>query len=134
NLPESAEAVGQLGLVGLGDYIRHNVRHHSGVGKVQTAINNQYLKSLSLQGDDIGGKIDVSEGGTESARLRQILERLELGLLNAATGSPMGRYGLGSNNLLFMACELLLLGKEPEESLPLLLIEEPEAHLHPQRQ
>ena len=45
----------------------------------------------------------------------------------------MGRYGLGSNNLLFMACELLLLGKEPE-GLPLLLIEEPEAHLHPQRQ
>ena len=65
--------------------------------------------------------------------LRQILERLELGLLDAATGNPKGRYGLGSNNLLFMACELLLLGKEPE-GLPLLLVEEPEAHLHPQRQ
>ena len=45
----------------------------------------------------------------------------------------MGRYGLGSNNLLFMACELLLLGQEPD-GLPLLLVEEPEAHLHPQRQ
>ncbi len=32
-----------------------------------------------------------------------------------------------------MACELLLLGKEPD-GLPLLLIEEPEAHLHPQQQ
>ena len=133
NVPQDEDAVARLGLVGLGDYMRHNVRGHSGIGSAQKAINEQYLKSLSLHGDDIRGKIDVSEGGTESARLRQILERLELGLHDAATGSAIGRYGLGSNNLLFMACELLLLGKEPE-GLPLLLIEEPEAHLHPQRQ
>ncbi len=113
--------------------MRHSIKHHAGVGSAQDAINKQYLTSLSLRGDDLQSKIDVSEGGTESARLRQILERLELGLLDATTGDPKGRYGLGSNNLLFMACELLLLGKEPE-GLPLLLIEEPEAHLHPQRQ
>ena len=133
NIPEDAAAVGKLGLVGLSDYMRHNVKHHAGVASAQDAINKQYLTSLSLRGDDLQGKIDVSEGGTASARLRQILERLELGLLDATTGNRMGRYGLGSNNLLFMACELLLLGKEPE-GLPLLLVEEPEAHLHPQRQ
>ncbi len=133
NVPQDAAAVGRLGLVGLSDYMRHNIKHHAGVGSAQDAINKQYLTSLSLRGDDLQGKIDVSEGGTESARLRQILERLELSLLDATTADPMGRYGLGSNNLLFMACELLLLGKEPE-GLPLLLIEEPEAHLHPQRQ
>ena len=133
NIPQDAAAVGKLSLVGLSDYMRHNVKHHSGVGSAQDAINTQYLASLSLRGDDLQGKIDVSEGGTEGARLRQILERLELGLLDATTGNARGRYGLGSNNLLFMACELLLLGREPE-GLPLLLIEEPEAHLHPQRQ
>ena len=133
SIPEDATAVGKLGLVGLSDYMRYNVKHHTGVGSAQDAINKQYLTSLSLRGDDLQGKVDVSEGGTESARLRQILERLELSLLDATTGNPMGRYGLGSNNLLFMACELLLLGKEPE-GLPLLLVEEPEAHLHPQRQ
>lgn len=133
NIPQDTAAVSKLSLVGLADYMRHNVRHHAGVGSAQDAINKQYLNALSLSGDDLQGKIDVSEGGTEGARLRQILERLELGLLDAATGNAMGRYGLGSNNLLFMACELLLLGKEPE-GLPLLLIEEPEAHLHPQRQ
>lgn len=131
--PHEADDISQLSLVGLGDYMRHAIKGHKGVSSAQHAINTQYLSSLSLQGDDLQGRIDVSEGGTESARLRQILERLELRLLNTATDSAMGRYGLGSNNLLFMACELLLLAKEPE-GLPLLLIEEPEAHLHPQRQ
>jgi putative ATP-dependent endonuclease of OLD family len=132
-LPADAAAVSRLSLLGLSDYLRHNVRKHKGVGNAETAINTQYLSSLSLTGDSLRGKIDITEGGTDKTRLRQILERLELGLLEATTGSARGRYGLGSNNLLYMACELLLLGREPD-GLPLLLIEEPEAHLHPQRQ
>ena len=60
-------------------------------------------------------------------RLRQLLEKLDLILKGS------GKLGLGSNNLLFMACELLLLAQE-EEGCKLLLIEEPEAHLHTQRQ
>ena len=132
-VPPDVSAVRKLSLVGLADYMRHNVSRHAGIDSAQKAVNEQYLASLSLRGDELQGKIDVSEGGSPDARLRQILERLELGLLNAVNGNAMGRYGLGSNNLLFMACELLLLGNEPE-GFPLLLIEEPEAHLHPQRQ
>ncbi len=41
--------------------------------------------------------------------------------------------GLGYNILLFMAAELLLLQSHPDQ-VPFLLIEEPEAHLHPQQQ
>ena len=133
SVPQDPAAVAKLGLVGLSDYLRHSIQSHTGVESAQNAISEHYLQELSLQGDALQGKIDVSEGGNEAAKLRQILERLELGLFDAPRGMPMGRYGLGSNNLLFMACELLLLGKEPE-GLPLLLIEEPEAHLHPQRQ
>ena len=132
-IPANPGAVGKLSIVGLADYMRHNISRHAGIRNAEGTITNEYLASLELHGDDLRGKIDVSEGGTPDARLRQILERLELGLLDAVTGNQMGRYGLGSNNLLFIACELLLLGKEPE-GLPLLLIEEPEAHLHPQRQ
>jgi putative ATP-dependent endonuclease of OLD family len=99
----------------------------------QSAINSSYLKSLLLARDQMTGKIDLTVGGSKDARLRQILERLELGLMDARGTQPRGRFGLGSNNILYMACELLLLGREPE-GLPLLLVEEPEAHLHPQRQ
>ncbi len=132
-IPQSKDDIAELSLVGLVDYVRYHIGEHKGIKAAQTSINDQYLNSLSLHGDDLKSQINVDDGGTETARFRQILERLELGLLNAATNFPMGRYGLGSNNLLFMACELLLLGKEAE-GLPLLLIEEPEAHLHPQRQ
>lgn len=132
-LPGDPAAVSRLSLLGVSDYLRFNIVQHKGVGSAEEAINSQYLSSLALAGDSIRGKIGFAEAGAEKARLRQILERLELVLLEATSGNPKGRYGLGSNNLLYMACELLLLGREPD-GLPLLLIEEPEAHLHPQRQ
>lgn len=122
-----------LSLAGLAEYLRHLVNLHGGVRKAQSTINENYLSHLGLEGDDLHSRINFVEGGSESSRLRQILERLELGLLDQQSGDAQGTYGLGSNNLLFMACELLLLGREPD-GLPLLLIEEPEAHLHPQRQ
>ena len=133
NLPATFADAAALNLAGMADYLRHLVDGHPGVSSAQTAINDDYLKLLSLTGEQLHGRINFAEGATEAAKLRQILERLELGLLETTTGTSRGTYGLGSNNLLFMACELLLLGKE-REGLPLLLVEEPEAHLHPQRQ
>lgn len=133
SLPANPDAVGKLSLLGLADYLRHGVKHHKGVSGAQEAINSQYLSSLFLKNDSLRGRIDLTEDGSDAIRLRQILERLELGLLEASTSTARGCYGLGSNSILYMACELLLLGREPE-GLPLLLIEEPEAHLHPQRQ
>ncbi len=131
--PAEPNEVGKLSLLGLADYFRHGVKNHEGVNGAEKSINDQYLSSILLKGDSLRSKIDITEGGSDTIRLRQILERLELGLLEASDDSARGQYGLGSNNILFMACELLLLGREPE-GLPLLLIEEPEAHLHPQRQ
>lgn len=132
-LPADPDAVRRLSLLGLADYLRHSVKNHDGVSGAEEAINSQYLASLFLRGDSLRGRIDLTEGGSDALRLRQILERLQLGLFDASTATARGYYGLGSNNILYMACELLLLGREPE-GLPLLLIEEPEAHLHPQRQ
>lgn len=51
------------------------------------------------------------------------------------TASPIGALsanGLGLNNLLYMAVVLEHLKQDSENECPLLLVEEPEAHLHPQ--
>lgn len=123
--------VKKLGVLDLGDYANDLLCEHSAISGAQNKINTEYLKPLSFEGDGSRGKIAIGRGGDNKARLRQLLEKLELQLEGDSAGEM--RHGLGSNNLLFMACELLLLGNEAEAS-PLLLIEEPEAHLHPQRQ
>ncbi len=65
---------------------------------------------------------------TASAHIKKILESLELALVGYE--NP----GLGSLNRLFMASELIHLNKENWIGLRLGLIEEIEAHLHPQVQ
>jgi putative ATP-dependent endonuclease of OLD family len=116
-----------LSVLGIGDLANALLEKHRAVGGVQGDIDVN-LKELSLSGDDLRSSINVSGAkASEEARLRQLLEKLNL-VLDAA-----GKPGLGSNNLLFMACELLLLVQE-EKGAKLLLIEEPEAHLHAQRQ
>lgn len=132
-LPADLADAEALSIAGIGDYLRHLVSSHDAIVSAQKEINDTYLRPLSLAGQPLKSRIGFGEAGTDPAKLKQILERLELGLLDHSTGEARGVYGLGSNNVLFMACELLLLGKEPD-GLPLLLIEEPEAHLHPQRQ
>ncbi len=122
-----------LSILGIGDYANALLGGHTGIRSARERLNYEFLKELSFLGNMLEGHISVSGSkGDPSARLRQLLEKLELELRDGDNAASANR-GLGSNNLLFMACELLLLGSEAE-SFPLLLVEEPEAHLHPQRQ
>lgn len=63
----------------------------------------------------------------DDPKLKNILEILKLTLQDE-------RGGLGTYNLLFIAAELLHLRRDKYEGLKLGLIEETEAHLHPQAQ
>jgi len=121
-----------LSILGIGDFANALLKRNVGLTGARDRLNEDYLKNLSFSGSDLNGNISVASGD-EAARLRQLLEKLELQLQEAGADHLPRNRGLGSNNLLFMACELLLLGSE-EDGFPFLLIEEPEAHLHPQRQ
>ncbi|MCP5304967.1 MAG: AAA family ATPase [Chromatiaceae bacterium] len=104
------------------------VRDNAAVGDIASRVNTDFLDKLSFVGDNLIATLDLGAGGS----FDQILERFEL-YLNAKTGTERVQRGLGYNNLLFMAAELLLLQWQPDQ-VPFLLIEEPEAHLHPQHQ
>lgn len=120
-------------MLGIADFANALLGESTGIRNARKRLNEEFLKELSFHGNTLEGYISVSGSiGDPSVRLRQLLEKLELDLRDGDNTAAANR-GLGSNNLLFMACELLLLGSEAD-GFPLLLVEEPEAHLHPQRQ
>ena len=87
---------------------------------LQTIRNN-------LESFNDNGQASNAELKTSDIQLKAILESLSL-------VAPEINPGLGELNLLFIAAELLLLKEDTDGGLKLALIEELEAHLHPQAQ
>lgn len=81
----------------------------------------------SMMGEQLAQVLAVGLSATDFQRLSA---RLSL----TAQSMEIEQNGLGFNNLIFMAVVLSELAKNPEAAYRSLIVEEPEAHLHPQLQ
>lgn len=122
------EVVEKLGVVGIARLVNQLLEDHPAVNSTTNNLNVNFLKPLQMLGDNLQANLGIGPNADDEMLKRQMLEKIGIALDNVG-----GKRGLGSNNLLYIACEMLLLSESKDE-LALLIIEEPEAHLHPQRQ
>lgn len=121
----------ELSLLALTDLYNKLLSEHKALRSVNCNMSETLNKKLLLSGDQIETKFEVSDAKDKAKRkIALLLEKLDLVLEHRS-----GKVGLGTSNLLSIACELLLHKQASQSGNSLfLLIEEPESHIHAQRQ
>ena len=121
--------ISTLSLSGIFDLSNDLLKNNSKIKEINDKVNSIMSSNMLLTGERIQTDISVSNtDSVESKKVYSLLEKLDLTVV-----SHKGNIGLGTSNLMSMACELLL-NKQNDNYSSFMLIEEPEAHIHAQRQ
>lgn len=124
-----------LSLTGIFDLSNKLISNHSSLEKTNQNINGILKNQMLLNGNLLETKFQVAGlDALENKKLVSLLEKIDLTVVHSDKKSH-GRVGFGTSNIISMACEMILNSTNFENGRSsFLLIEEPEAHIHAQRQ
>lgn len=125
----------ELSITGIADLSNKLLSKHPALKKANQDVTTILQDKMFLKSDQLTTQLQVSgTNALETKKLVSLLEKLDL-TVDKADYQNQGRVGLGTSNIMSMACELLLNNTNAQKGYSsFLLIEEPEAHIHAQRQ
>ena len=135
NKYSDGDDINALSIAGIADLSNKLLEKHEALKQINQEMTKILQGKMLLKKDDLTTRLEVAGAKLNDLQKEMaLLEKLDLAV-DKDTSEMRGKVGLGTSNIMSMACELLLHKEAAKENKScFLLIEEPEAHIHAQRQ